>query len=251
MSEPHLKLASPPIIEAVLDIDCDLPPDREFTALETEARERYHASYPGFETRFMFEHEFETQAGIPSKTSTRHGIQGYLFRSDDGRQLVQVRNEGFTFNRLSPYSSLDDYMPEIARTWRIFVEITSPVSIRVIRLRFINRILLPLELGKVELNDYLTVGPRLPSSSDFTFTGFLNQSLAIEKSTGSEVKTTLTSQPIENGKLPVIFDIIVAGGGQMDCGDWSAIASKIRLLRSLKNRIFRDTLTGKCLLLFQ
>ena len=44
---------------------------------------------------------------------------------------------------------LDEYLPEIERTWRFFVELASPVQVRRIRLRYINRILLPLASGGV------------------------------------------------------------------------------------------------------
>lgn len=37
---PRLKLDKAPIVEAVLDIDCDLPPGREITKLEEAAREK-------------------------------------------------------------------------------------------------------------------------------------------------------------------------------------------------------------------
>ncbi len=37
MSEPSQKLANPPIVEAVVDIDCDLPPGVELAALKEKA----------------------------------------------------------------------------------------------------------------------------------------------------------------------------------------------------------------------
>jgi len=112
--------------------------------------------------------------------------------------LTKVRMQGFSFNRLAPYTSLDDYLPEIERTWGLFASIASPVQIRVVRLRYINRILLPLTNGRVELEDYLKVGPRLPDEDRLRFAGFLNQYAAVEIDTGHQVNIVLTSQPPEN-----------------------------------------------------
>ena len=72
---------------------------------------------------------------------------------------MQVRAQGFSFNRLAPYSGLDDYLPEIERTWSLYVDLASPVQIRAIRLRYINRILLPLAANTVDLDEYLKIGP--------------------------------------------------------------------------------------------
>ena len=72
--------------------------------------------------------------------SVRRGIQALQFLHADEKQLVQVRAQGFSFNRLAPYTSLDDYLPEIERTWHLFVGLASPVQIRVVQLRYINRI---------------------------------------------------------------------------------------------------------------
>ena len=76
--------------------------------------------------------------------SIKHGVQALQFLQDDERQLVQVRVQGFSFNRLAPYTSLDDYLPEIKRTWGLYVDLVKPVQVRQIRVRYINRILLPM-----------------------------------------------------------------------------------------------------------
>lgn len=170
---------------------------------------------------------------------------------DDEKQLVQVRAEGFSFNRLAPYTTLDDYLPEIERTWGLYVRLVSPVQIRVIRLRYINRILIPLTANSVNLDDFLKIGPRLPDEDGLVLSGFLSQQAAVEKDTGHQVNLVLTAQLPENEKLPVILDITVASPAAAEPANWSNILSIIGSLRSLKNRIFVNTLTSKCIELFQ
>ena len=251
MSEPELKLAKAPIVEAVIDIDCDMPPVFDLAALETGAREAFRDKYPTFRPKFIQETKIETKPGAPPQMSVRHGIQAFQCLREDEKQLVQVRAQGFSFNRLEPYTSLDDYLPEIERTWRLFVRLASPVQIQVVRLRYINRILLPTVAGRVEFSDYLRIGPRLPDEQKLTFLGFLNQHAAVEADTGHQVNIVLTTQAQENDKTTIIFDNCVTSTGPATPNDWPWILATIHSLRGLKNRIFRNTLTKKCLNLFQ
>ena len=183
--------------------------------------------------------------------SARQGLQALQFFKEDLLQLVQVRQDGFSFNRLAPYSSLDDYLPEVHRSWELFRELAKPVRVRRVALRYVNRILLPLTAGRVELDDYLKIGPRLPDEDGLTLGGFLNQHSALETATGNMVNTILTSQPVENGFLPLIFDIEAVRLVQAEPNNWAEADSIIKSLRTLKNRVFWNTLSERCLKLFQ
>lgn len=251
MSEPELKLANAPIVEAVLDIDCDMPPGFDLAALEEPARQALRSQYPKFQNRLLEHHHIESKADEPSKHSARRAIQALQFLHDDEKQLVQVRGQGFSFNRLAPYTSLDDYLPEIHRTWNLFIELASPLQVRVVRLRYINRILLPFIDMRVNLDAFFNLGPRLPDEDRLQFAGFLDQHSAVEMDTGHQVNIVLASQPPANERLPVVFDICVASAGAVEPKDWIWIEAEVQSLRGLKNRIFRHTLSEKCLNLFR
>jgi uncharacterized protein (TIGR04255 family) len=247
MEASTLRLKNAPIIEAILDIDCDMPPTQDLKALETAAREAYRPSYPEFRELFMREHRLaHDQAPI-----TTQSLQGFQFFKDDGKQLVQVRSKGFSFNRLAPYSTLDDYVDEMRRTWELFVSIASPVQVRVVQLRFINRIFLPLTAAPLLLENYFKVGPRLPDEETQVLLSFLNQHTAVEKATGQQINIILASQPLELNVAPIIFDITVGNHGAADPGNWPDILATIQSLRGLKNRVFYRTLTEECVKLFQ
>ena len=248
MSDSELKLPKAPIVEAVLDIECDMPPAFDMAAIETKVHSCYSDTYPTFRRLFFQEANFETEPEKQPKMSVRHGIQAFQFRQQDEKQLVQIRALGFSFNRLDPYTSLDDYLPEIERTWKLFVGVTSPIEIRIIRLRYINRILLPLTDGhRAVLADYFKVSPK----TNLRFSGFVNQHTAVEIDTGHQVNIVLASQPPEAGKASIIFDICVGSDKVGTPDDWPWIKGQIMSLRSLKNRIFQNSLTEKCLNLFQ
>src|SRR6266542_2418113 len=137
------RLKNPPIREAVLDIDCDLPTGQPLDGLEQFATQAFGDAYPKLERLWGGELELamRPQEAI---ASARPGIQALRFRQDDGKQLVQVREHGFSFNRLAPYDSLDAYLPEIERTWSLYAKLAAPVEMQSVRLRYINRIPLPL-----------------------------------------------------------------------------------------------------------
>jgi uncharacterized protein (TIGR04255 family) len=252
MNDTFLQLRNPPIVEAVLDIDCDLPPRFDLASLAEPSRERFRDRYPKFRTQHLQELMIETKLGSPPSASTRHGaVQAFQFLQEEKRQLVQVRAQGFSFNRLAPYSGLDDYLPEIERTWRSYTDLVSPIQIRIIRLRYINRILVPMTAGKVDLDEFLKVGPRLPDEERLVLSGFLSQLAAIEKDTGLQVNLVLTAQAPAIEHLPVILDITVVSAVTAEGTEWSLMMPIIESLRGLKNRIFANTLTPRCIELFQ
>jgi len=251
MNDRLLNLKSPPIVEAVLDVDCDMPPGLDVAGLQTASRNAFQDRYPKFQVQHMQALQVEAGSDRAPNVTTKQGIQAFQFLQEDGKQLVQVRPQGFSFNRLAPYSTLDDYVPEMERTWRLFVELAAPVQVRVVRLRYINRILLPLTEGSVKLEHYLRFGPQLPGEDKLVLRDFLNQHHAVELETGNHVNIVLAAQPQENDMLPIILDIesFILEDGEPN--DWVAICAKIKSLRQLKNSVFRNSLTDKCLDLFQ
>jgi uncharacterized protein (TIGR04255 family) len=251
VSDPDRPLVNAPIVEAVVDLDCVMPPGLDIAALETPARDAFAYRYPKVRTLYLEEAQIEQRADAPPQVTARRGIQGYQFWQEDEKQLVQVRAQGFSFNRLAPYTSLDDYLSEIERTWRLFVGLVSPVEVQLVRLRYINRILLPTVDGRVELNNYLKMGPRLPDEERLTLLEFLDQHLAVERATGNQVNVILTSQPLESSMLPIIFDIAASRAQSIPPEDWNSLLAGIRSLRDLKNRVFRQSLTEQCLDLFR
>src|SRR4051794_24466342 len=100
MNDPNLRLAHPPIVEAVLDIDCDMPPSQDIIALEAPAREAFRDRYPTLRTQYLQQHRIEPPAadGSVQIVAQQSGIQAFQFLQEDEKQLVQVRTQGFSFN---------------------------------------------------------------------------------------------------------------------------------------------------------
>ncbi|MGC8561395.1 MAG: TIGR04255 family protein [Phycisphaerae bacterium] len=234
MSDNLPKLRNPPVIEAVLDIGCDLPPTLNWAVLEAAALLAYRDSYPKFQRLLSGKPPSGGTAGPPPMSGTG-GVQALQFFHEDGKQLVQVRSGGYSFNRLSPYAGLDAYLPEIKRTWDIFLGIANPKVIRALRLAYINRINLPVKGPTVDIAKYLkTVQP--PDEGGLALTGFLSKYTLAEEGTGNIADVLLTALPPEPGCLPIILTIAACCTESREPGDWLWIAESIRGLRALKNR---------------
>lgn len=251
MNELQLSLTSAPIVEAVLDIDCDMPNSVDFDALAGTAAAALADHYPTQRRRMLSEHQFSTSPDQALAVTSRHDLQALQYLSTDEKQLVQFRPSGYSFNRLAPYTTLDDYLPEIERTWRIFVDIGKPVVCRTVRLRYINRLQLPMVEGRVDIDDYLKLAPKLADEQRLIFAGFFNQHSVLEPATGNQVNIVFATQPPAGDQLPVIFDIEAFNEVASDPGDWPTISGKIQSLRSVKNLVFAHSLTEKCLNLFR
>lgn len=243
--EPTKKYARTPIVEAVVDIDCDTPPAFNLAEINPFL-EAWGDQFPNVETIHGQHIQFEVKD--PSKLSHHSvGILAQQFRPSEGNPVVQARQAGFSYNRLAPYTSLDDYLSQIHHTWELYRKVVQPLAIRCIRLKYINRLLLPLENGRLELSEFFTVCPTLPKEAGLDFTGFFRQDSAVETATGHTAQMVLLAQPPESDHLPVIFDVTVAAQETADPENWGWVLQKIGLLRMLKQKIFENTLTPTCL----
>jgi uncharacterized protein (TIGR04255 family) len=100
-----VKLGNPPIVEAVVDLDCDMAPGWDLGSLESAALDAFRESYPKFRTQLLHEHTIQASRDAEPRLSVRRGLQAFQFLKDDERQLVQVgpaaiRSTGWRRTRL-------------------------------------------------------------------------------------------------------------------------------------------------------
>jgi hypothetical protein len=103
----------------------------------------------------------------------------------------------------------------------------------------------------VDLDDYLRIGPKHPDEQALRLLGFLNQQTLVEANTGNQVNIILANQGVEHDQLLLILDIGAVRAEARDPEDWGWILAQIESLRGLKNRVFRGTLTERCMELFR
>ncbi|MBM4125009.1 MAG: TIGR04255 family protein, partial [Nitrospira sp.] len=135
-----------PITEALLDIRVKLPPQIDLIRLAT-FHDTVKDRYPSKQERVSWQGGFQITPGTgPEMLPSSGGPDGYLFPSADGRQIVQARLDGFTFNRLKPYDKWETFRDEAKELWQQYVRIASPEVVTRLALRYINRIEIPLPM---------------------------------------------------------------------------------------------------------
>lgn len=248
-AEPNETLAEAPIIEAVFDIKAELPPDLDLATLVAEARKAFAEDYPKV-SKFL-SHSFQVNTGEEKEGEIEREktVRGVRLRHVSENQLLHIHQEGFSFNRLAPYASFEDYIPEVRRCWELFVGFAKPVVARRVTLRNINRVRLTRNaIGDIPLPDYIRKPPELPPMSGIGMTDFMQQIRVFEMHTELRGTITMASEPQleEQPWTTMIFDIEVYDAGPCEPKD-EMIWEIFNDLRSLKNRIFNASLTEKCL----
>ena len=141
------QLKNPPIHEALLDVQVTLPSETSLEVLR-KFQAGLEARFPERQERISLQQGFQISgAGDSQAITSSRSVDGYLFVAKADGKIVQARQDGFTFNKLRPYSNWDAFSAEAKELWQRYVEIAKPANVRRIGLRYLNRIEIPLPLS--------------------------------------------------------------------------------------------------------
>lgn len=237
----HLRNA--PITEAVVDFRFSLPSGFRADRLR-EARERLANDYPQTVEHKGMEARFEFEGSLPKEPRTRDlGFQGISLKTTDQKNVAQFRVNGFTFNRLRPYTRWEEILPEALRLWAVYVDLANPQTVTRVALRYINNMSLPSP--GVEPDDYIVTGPRLPPSVPQNLSSFASR---VVMEYPEPRMTANVVQALEVGvRTPapsLLFDIDVYRTGDFEVNA-TAMEQILGQLRRYKNDIFFGSLTER------
>lgn len=243
------RLNNPPITEALIDFRVNLP---EETTLERLAK------YKDFVLKRFSKREerIEVEAGVEfRKGEFRYApikgkVNGYIFRSQDGRKVFQSRLDGFTFSVLKPYESWEKLREETREIWTHYIEIARPINVSRIAVRYINRIEIPLPVN--DFKEYILTVPEIAQGLPQAMSeSFFRLIIANEHIKAAAIITERVMPGSQDAKtVPVIFDIDVFRFEKLKPDDinlWKLLED----LRSFKNDIFFKSLTDKAMELFK
>jgi uncharacterized protein (TIGR04255 family) len=243
----HLPKA--PIQEAMLDINAVLPADFDvatFKSFNKEIEQRFPEMQEWVE--YVQGLQFAPGGVIQSSEATK-SVGGYFFVSKSEGKVVQARRDGFTFNKLKPYSNWEDFKREAMEMWRRYVEISKPQCVQRLGLRYINRIKLPPDLK--DLRDVCLLFPDIPSRIPQQLSEFFQRFVA-PRDNGSVATVTLA---IDNTPLPentaIILDIDVSWHLTDNSPIDDTLWARFDEARLLKNEIFDASLTENAKSLFR
>ncbi|MFT4641268.1 MAG: hypothetical protein ACI8T1_004605 [Verrucomicrobiales bacterium] len=237
MSIKSIIHAKAPIVEAVFDIQCKVKDGFDLKGLKAAASAKLGNDYPTARDQFISTHQI-----TPDGVSLNQGLRGFHFHSADSKQIVQFRSDGFTFNRLVPYTSWNALQPQAKQLWEVFNTLAPVEEVSRIALRYINRLLLPTG---VPLSDWLHVRPASDTLDGLTPTGFLTR-IQFTDGQGNLGAVNVTTQPAQGQELPILLDIETTRIKAFDLNNeelWQIFLD----LRTLKNRLFDGSLTPACL----
>lgn len=237
-----------PITEALLDIRVVLPEDVKLAKLET-FQDLVKVRFPERQERISFATDFKLSREGIETSPTSGGPDGYLFRSSVEKKIVQARFDGFTFNKLKPYENWALFSSEARELWDLYFQLTNPIKITRITLRYINKIEIPLPMK--DFKEYILtvpeIAPKLPQ-------GLANFFMRLEIPNPDIETTAIITQTMENPtkdqKLPLIFDIDVFQDKPY-LSNKAEIWEQFEKLRSFKNDIFFNSITEKTKELFK
>jgi uncharacterized protein (TIGR04255 family) len=231
-------LTHAPIVEAVIDFRVlrrpNVAPD-EFRNLSEQLGAGYGQPRPvrALEARFgVHEGELIEPRSVQSP-------MGWIYRADAA--LAQFRIDGFTFNKLEPYTTWEQVFGEANRLWAIYVQIARPNEVSRVAVRYVNRLRLP---GPAELGQYLEAPPVLPPPIPQAIREFLSRVVVGDDARqASAILTQALEASLDPTVIPLLLDIdafkdLVAV--QPNDGGIPAIFEQ---LRQLKNAIFFASIT--------
>ena len=243
----HLRKA--PITEALIDIRATLPAHIKLRDLEKVCGE-LSDRYPNCRERRSFKGRLSFgEASPPALSVECEGPDGYLMTSKDGLQIVQARLDGFTFSRLRPYETWERLRDDAKSLWQTYCKAAHPGLVTRIAVRYVNRINLPLPVR--DLKEWILTGPEVAPDLPQELAGyFFKIHLPFDGPRGyANVSQKVDVDEVKT-HVALIFDIdafLPIEADPLTEETWGRLED----LRTIKNRVFFDSLTEKTLELFR
>lgn len=235
----------PPVGEALIDIRVD-PFSKDYLQRLEGLHGKLITNYPNKKTRHKFEGTVQIEGDKVVASPKVSGPYGYWFESEDRRRIVQVRLDGFTYNRIKPdpyeewpgWSRMRD---EAKEAWELYAEALNLSEFTRLAVRYINTI--PIPESPIELYDYFTAPPRIPR--DLPYQDMLDFSSSVTISIPAHkaiavLKHAPAPQPYP-GTISIVLDIDVFRNERATLSTFP-LWETLDQLRALKNEIFEASL---------
>lgn len=230
-----------PIVEAVIDIQCVNRPDLGWRDLAKVGE----AICPGAERKEII--EVTTTVSPDGLEETIRKQIGLIFHRPPEQEVVQVREVGFSYSRTAPYRRWEEFCESARRSWNLYSQESTPVSITRLGIRYINS----LPIGNpdiLDLEPFVFVRPQTPWNLSAPPAGF---HLQIRRQMGPQTTLILneaTVQQPDGGRTALLLDIDVFWEGVEPFGsaaqqDW--LWNRIGELRVIEREAFEASITDR------
>lgn len=234
-----------PIVEAVIEILVTLP-----VGLTLDDLARVHTEeagkYPRTERRMVLQTELRGDTDTLAVTQQSAAQQiGHVYTSNDGHRIFHSRFDGFMYSQLAPYDRWEPFVFEALRLWTRYAEITKPVSVNRLGVRYVNRLDIPSQ--NFDISDYLRTRPELSPDLPQDVSGYFFQVQLPLPNYDAAVNITSTAAPSGTvGHAALILDLDCFQQMTLNSEDDSFdedLISRLETLRDAKNTVFEACIT--------
>lgn len=167
---------------------------------------------------------------------------GYSYDGQPNHKYVfQVRQEGLTVSRSTPYETWENLRDEFFRVWRWYESVTKPKNILRLAVRYTNRFDLPLPFQ--DFKEYLSTTPEIGTGLPAALSGFAMQ-LQIPQPDlpGMIIFNEALIPPAKEGVVSVVVDIDVF---QYDNIPYNTFLERLEVLHEVEKKFFEGSITDK------
>lgn len=169
--------------------------------------------YEQVKNRFPEKAQREAQQAHVALSSTGEATAGVRrlpprpqFMTTDRSRMIQIEQDLLVVNQLPPYPHFEDWQPVVRSALEAYTRLTSPVGVKRIGVRYINRVVIPK--APIDLEDYFTVYPNLPKDMGNVLEGFLVRFEIPKQRENHTVLVTLAAAPADKpGEVSQLLDL--------------------------------------------
>jgi uncharacterized protein (TIGR04255 family) len=159
-----------PITEAIIDFRVVLSSDSTLANL-CDLFPQLATDYPRQENSVIVESQITGGASVGAFANQTQ--VGYVYSSDDHKQILNAGLGGFTFSRLAPYDCWENFRDEAQRLWDIYDQAVRVEQVHRIAVRYVNRLDIPLPFD--DFKDFLRTVPEVSSDLPQGLSGYFMQ----------------------------------------------------------------------------
>ena len=234
-----IRFPNPPIVEAVIDIHCELKPSVSLETIKELSKKLQGQYMQHTEIRRI---ERTVSFGKDTCTETKDCITGYRFKSADEKQIAQFKLNGFSFSRLKPYPHWELFRDNAKEMWAIY-SLLGINNITRVAMRYINVIDIPVPVDNME--SYVNGLPNTPPQMMLSLDTFFNRVQVRDVANGFNAIITQALQPPKTpNAASVLLDIDVFKM-QMVNQSFDTVWEMLEQMREFKNKLFMMLLTEK------
>jgi uncharacterized protein (TIGR04255 family) len=184
------------------------------------------------------------QPGELAQPTISQSVGGFrLSRTDDSR-VLQIRQDGFAYSHLPPYTEWPTFKAEAQPLWKRYREVFPDAKLTRCALRYINRIDILAE--RIEEPDYFKLYPKIPETLPQRDVIGMALNLQMPQNDLQCVANLMQAfgEPVKVGHISFILDIDIF---RLQIEDWDdeTTWAFLERLRHRKNEIFEACITDR------